>query len=96
MTTEEMKPITIIESIPGQLAVQNRKLDINNPLDAAILEFLFKFNLRQAGLSREETERLWVKSPWCPKFIMTKDAVEGLEKYYEDNLGNPMKLNPKG
>ena len=32
----------------------------------------------------------WTKSK--PKFLITREAIEGLEKYYEDELGNPMIL----
>jgi hypothetical protein len=59
--------ITLIESIPGQLSVANRKLDPNNSLDAAILEFLFKFNLKVGGLSDEEIAEKWKQSPWYRK-----------------------------
>ena len=35
----------------------------------------------------------WTWQKQDPKYIITRDAVEGLEKYYEDALGNPMKLD---
>mgnify|MGYP006386632249 FL=1 len=34
----------------------------------------------------------WTWQHKDPQYIITKDAVEGLEKYYEDALGNPMIL----
>lgn len=34
----------------------------------------------------------WTWQQKDPKYIITKDAVKGLEKYYEDELGNPMVL----
>lgn len=61
---DDWKSITLIESIPGQLSVANRKLDPKNSLDAAILEFLFKFNLKVHGLPTDEIGALWKDSPW--------------------------------
>jgi len=61
---EQLRPITLIESMPGHLSVANRKLDTSNPLDAAILEFVFRFNMKADGLSADEIEALWRQSPW--------------------------------
>lgn len=61
---KEMKPITLIEALPGHLSVQNRRMDTSNALDAALTEFLFKFNLKAAGLPTDEIESLWKDSPW--------------------------------
>jgi hypothetical protein len=45
------------------------------------------------GWLRDGVVRIaWTWQQKDPKYIITKDAVEGLEKYYEDALGNPMVL----
>jgi len=45
------------------------------------------------GYLRDGVVRIaWTWQHQDPKYIITKDAVEGLEKYYEDALGNPMVL----
>jgi hypothetical protein len=61
---KEMQPITLIEALPGHLSVQNRRLDTSNALDAALVEFMFKFNLKVDGLTTDEIEALWKDSPW--------------------------------
>lgn len=61
---KEMQPITLIEALPGHLSAQNRRMDTGNPLDAALVEFMFKFNLKVDGLPTDEIEALWKNSPW--------------------------------
>lgn len=51
-----------------------------------------------AGWLRDGVVRIaWTWQQKDPKYIITKEAVEGLEKYYEkyyeDELGNPMVLD---
>lgn len=36
----------------------------------------------------------WTWQRQDPQYIMSKDAVEGLEKYYEYDVGNPVIFNP--
>lgn len=46
-----------------------------------------------AGYLRDDVVRIaWTWQKQEPKFIVTRDAVECLEKYYEDVLGNPMAI----
>ena len=36
----------------------------------------------------------WTWQRKSPQYIISKDALEGLEKYYEDDVGNPVIFNP--
>ena len=50
-----------------------------------------------AGWLRDDVVRIaWTWQKQDPKFICPKEAVEGLEKYYEDELGNPIVLDNQG
>ena len=53
-----MEPITLIEAL-GSVSVQNRRLDESNAFDAALSEFLFKWNLKSRGMSESDIESLW-------------------------------------
>ena len=37
----------------------------------------------------------WTWTNRDPMFIVTREALEGMEKYYEDAFGNPVILDPK-
>lgn len=50
--------------------------------------------LVMVGWLRDGVVRIaWTWQKQDPKFIVSREAVEGLEKYYTDELGNPMVLD---
>ena len=53
-----MEPITLIEDL-GSVSVQNRRLDRSNAFEAALWEFLFRWNLKARGMSESDIESLW-------------------------------------
>lgn len=52
------------EPLPHHISVKNRRLDDDSPIDAAVTEFVFRYNLKVDGLSDEEISERWKQSPW--------------------------------
>lgn len=53
------------EPIMHHISVKNRRLnDDGSPFDAAVTEFVFRYNLKVDGLSDAEIDEKWKQSPW--------------------------------
>lgn len=53
------------EPMLHHISVKNRRLNLDgSPIDAAVTEFVFRYNLKVDGLSDEEIDARWKQSPW--------------------------------
>lgn len=75
-----------LDKMPSMLEYAKAMLQWYNP-DSLYTKLVIVGYLRDDGVRLAWT---WQKQD--PKYIVTRDAVEGLEKYYEDVLGNPMAI----
>lgn len=75
-----------LDKMPSMLEYAEAMLQWYNP-DSLYTKLVI------TGYLRDDVVRIaWTWQKQDPKFIVTRDAVEGLEKYYEDALGNPMAI----
>jgi hypothetical protein len=56
--------IVLSEDPVDHISVKNRRLDTESPIDAAVFEFVFRYNLKVDGLSDEAIDAQWKQSPW--------------------------------
>ena len=57
--------IVLSEDPMHHISVMNRRLNVDgSPVDAAVTEFVFRYNLKVDGLSDEEIDARWKQSPW--------------------------------
>ena len=68
-----MDEIILVEAPPRHLAIKNRKLDRSNAYDAAVFEFVFRYNLRADGFSNDEIETRWNLFPGSRKAHEVQD-----------------------